>query len=1165
MSMFSNALKQLMSASKQVCCILLIQLLAVQILFANNTLGQNLNQVSITFEAKDNTLKEVFIQIEEKTDFVFLYDESVSRSKVKFSLSKRTIKIAELLDLLSVKFHLKYQQLNKSISVSMPEKYSQLRKTVITGTVKDAQTGEPLPGTSVLFKGSTTGTITDMEGRYKLSSDRALTNEDVIIFRFLGYQTLELLYDGRTVIDVVLQEDEKTLETVVVTALGIERDQKALGYATQELGAGQLNDARSNNWAAALSGKVAGLTMNSSGSGPINSTRIVLRGDNNLDPSANNALIVLDGVPLNNTITESGVSSAYGAGSGSDVPIDFGNAVSDINPDDIESITVLKGASATALYGNRAMNGALIITTKSGARKKKGIGVTLNSNVNFQTVLKWPDYQYEYGQGTGAYFNEDGEWYYSYKASEDGGNTGSTSSAFGPKFDGQMYYQYDPTVEGQSLERQLWRPYEDNIKGFWRTGSTVTNSIALSGGDENSSVRASITHSKNEWIMPNTGYERINSSLSLNHKLTDRLKLSAKVNYANKKSDNLPATGYNNQSIAYFMIFQNPNVDLSWYEPIWKEGQNQVDQIHPFSSYIDNPYMIAYEMTNSINSHTMLGNLSATYEFSDKFDLMVRSAINLGKQEREMKRPFSSANYKNGYYKIQNISNYEVNTDALLTYKDKLSDRIDLRISLGGNMRSEEYRRTDLAVDGLVTPGVYKLSNGINNPTVTPRDWNRKVNSMYGLATFSYNDMIFVDITGRNDWYSVLPSQNNAYFYPSISTGFVLSEMFSLPSPVSYAKLRLSAAQVGSDTSPYRDRSYYGLSDFPSSASVPTTLPNIDIEPMQSLSYEAGLEYYMFQRRFGMDLTFYQTITNNQILDVPVDPTTGYSRAVMNGGEIRNRGIELVLNGTPVQTENFRWNTTVTWSKNYNKVLSLPEELTDEQIIGSGGNATLIAKVGGTTGDIYGYGFVRSPEGEIVYDAESGLPVRPDEIQYIGNAYADWKGGWNNEFKYKNFRFSFLLDGQYGGIIYSQTHHKMSEQGKLKHTLAGREDGFIVGDGVVLNEDGTYSSNTTEVAVQKYYKEYYRRANVEANSFDASYLKLREVRLEYNLPKEWLRRIAIERASVAVYGRDLMMITNFPIFDPETAALNGSTILPGIEMGQLPSTRIVGVNLTLEL
>jgi TonB-linked SusC/RagA family outer membrane protein len=1046
--------------------------------------------------------------------------------------------------------------------LSLFTNYSANAQGTVQGLVTDSLNA-PVPGVNVLIKGTSIGTVTSSAGTFVLNLPDQ-NESHVLVFTFIGYKTEEVSLNGSSTVNVTLEEDRAVLDEVVVTALGIKREEKALGYSTQVLDKNAMTDAKSNNWSAALSGKVAGLSLISSGSGPLNSTRIKLRGDNSFITDNNTALIVLDGVPMNTGSVTSGVSNAYGAGSGNDVPIDFGNGIADINPEDIESITVLKGASAAALYGSRGGSGAIIITTKSGSKRTKGLGVTINSNISVNDVLKWPDYQYQYGQGTGKALNADGELYYSYGATADGASTSGTSSAFGPKLDGQPYFQYDPTKEAGSSERLPWVAHKDNIKGFWRTGSTVTNSIALEGGNDTGSARGSVTYTKNEWIMPNTGFERINAAFSFNQKISSKVRLNGKINYTNKQSDNLPATGYNNQSIAYFMIFQNPNVDLKWYEPRWKAGKNQIDQIHPFSSFIDNPYLIAYEMTNALRSNSFVGTLSATYEVSKKFEVMVRSGMTLNQEKRQQRRPYSTANFQKGYYKLQNIGYSEMNTDFLVTYKDKFFDHVDVRISAGGNHMKQDLDQMDAYVNGLVIPGEYKLANGISTPLVASNDRDRMLNSFYALATISYDDKIFLDVTGRNDWASTISLDRASFFYPSISSSVILTELFTLPQAISYAKVRLSAAGVGGDTGPYQNIKYYGASDFPGSASVSTTLYNKNVVPEFNINYEGGFELFLFEKRIGLNTTLYRNITKDHIIAVPVDPTTGYTSAWLNAGKVRNQGVELVLTGTPIKTNNLKWNATITWAKNYNKVLSLPEELGGKMDIGYGGNATLMATVGGTTGDIYGFGFKRAPDGQVIY-TKDGLPARPENIQYIGNAYADWKGGILNEVSYKNLRLSILIDGQYGGIVYSQTHHKMSEQGKLKHTLRGREDGFIVGEGVVENADGTFSPNTKQVLLPDYYADYYRRANVESNSFDASYVKLREARIEFTMPSKWLSRTPLQQASIALYGRDLLMITDFPMFDPETAALNGSTLLPGIEMGQLPTPRTYGLNINLKL
>ncbi|HEY1009594.1 MAG: SusC/RagA family TonB-linked outer membrane protein [Daejeonella sp.] len=1068
--------------------------------------------------------------------------------------------LADLVLKIPGKFAIRVAMLLFALSVFTGDALMAQQNISVKGTIADNTDAETLIGVSITDAQRRSLGTTDLNGNFSITIPSGTT----VSFSMIGYTTLTRVFStSENNISIRLTRSDNALSEVVVTALGIKREQKALGFATQTLKENALNDARSNNWVGALSGKVAGLNVVSPGSGPLNSTKIILRGETSMNSDNNGALIVLDGVPVGGGLTSSGVSSAYGAGSGNDVPVDFGNGISDINPDDIESVTVLKGASAAALYGSRAANGALIITTKSGTKRNKGIGISLNTNYSLNDVLRWPDYQHEYGQGTGTTIRPASSLYYSYGASADGASTSGTSSAFGPKFNGQSFFQYDPVLGGQSATRLPWVPHTDNVTGFWRTGSTITNSLSFDGGNDVATARASITHSKNEWIMPNTGYERLTAALSLNYKLSSKLRLATKVNFTNKKSDNLPATGYNNQSISYFMIFQNPNVDLDWYRPIWKPGQFQVDQIHPFSSFIDNPFLIAHEMTNAVNNYKTIGNIQATYDVTDKFSIMLRSGMDMTNEDRDQRRPFSTANFGRGYLRQQNIFNFEVNTDALMTYKTGLSRDFDFSVSAGANALNRRYTGVNGSVDGLIIPGVYKLSNGISSPMMSTNYLNKKVHSVYGFASLAWKDRIFLDITGRNDWSSTLPVQNNSFFYPSVSSSFILNEMFTLPAAFTYAKLRLSAAQVGNDTDPYKTSKYYGISEFPGSASVPTTLHNATFKPEITTSYEAGLEYNLFNSRFTMDVTLYSNVTENQILDVPLDPTTGYSRAVLNAGKVRNKGIEVLLGGKPVSNQNFQWTTTVNWSTNNNEVLELAEGLSDKQDIGYGGNATIQARVGGTTGDIYGFGFVRSPEGKIVYTA-AGLPARPAEIQYIGKAYADWRGGLTNEFQYKNYRFSFQFDGQYGGRIYSQTHHKMMEQGKLKKSLPGREDGFIIGDGVVAGAGGTFTPNTTKVAPATYYGDYYRRANVESNSFDASFIKLREVRLEYALPIKFTRKLKLNNASIAFYGRDLALISDFPVFDPEVAALNGSTILPGVEIGQLPSMRTFGMNLTVK-
>lgn len=1034
---------------------------------------------------------------------------------------------------------------------------------VLSGTVKDVQ-GSPMPGVAVLIKGTTLGVVTQNDGTYSLSMGQA-DKDAVLVFSFLGFKTQELKWNGKTVIDVTLEEERQELEGVVVTALGIKREEKGLGYSTQTVTEKMMSDATPTNWASALVGKVAGANILSTSSGPISSARITLRGDASLNIDGNNALIVLDGVPLNSQMTGDG-SNSYGAGGGGDVPVDYGNGIADINPDDIASIQVLKGATAAALYGSRAANGVMLVTTKSGVnKKKKYLGVTFNSNSSFDRVLHWPEFQEEYGQGD-LKTNASGKLYYSYGDSEDGAASGNVALSFGPKLDGSLYYQYDPETQQMGTVRTPWVK-RNHRKAFWQTGYTLVNSIAIDGSSEKSAVRLSLTYTKNEWIMPNTGFNRIAVSGSFQNQVTDKLRVSAKVNYVKRQSDNLPATGYNNSSIPYFMILTNPSVDVRWYQQRWVKGKEGREILRPFSPWLDNPYVIAYECLNPMEKHGVVATGSIIYEFSPKWELMIRSGIDLSFDTREMIRPYGLKNFPKGYYQQQDVFSYENNTDVLLTYRNQLSNSFNLSVSVGANRMDNKYKMQQAYVKDLITPGVYKLSNGVAAPITTFTERNKRVNSVYGTATLSYANKIFLDVTGRNDWSSTLPSGNNSFFYPSVSTSFILSDLPRLPEQISFAKLRASWAQVGNDTDPYKTAKYYNTSAFPGSASVSPTLYNARFKPEISNSIEVGLDWRMFKQRFGLDLAFYNNITRNQILDVPMDQTTGYTKATMNSGKVRNRGIELQLDGTPVKTKNFTWNSTFTWAKNYNKVLSLAAGLTDGQTIAytGGTNCALIAKVGGSIGDIYGYKLKRAPDGQVVW--KDGITARTTEFEYVGNAYPAWKAGFSNEFSYKNFRVSILFDGQWGGIVYSQTHHKMTEHGTLKHTLKYRENpNFeVVGEGVMLDERGQYVPNNVPISVSKYYADYWRRANVETNSFDASFLKLREARIEYTIPSAGLNKIGIERLTLALYGRNLAMWTkDFPVYDPEVATLNNGTIVPGSEMGQLPSTRTMGFNLTLK-
>ena len=588
-------------------------------------------------------------------------------------------------------------------------------QTTVKGTIT-SESGEPLIGATIAVKNSTDGTVTDIDGNYSLKTKKTLSSKDLLLFSYVGYKTLQKNYTGNTM-NVKLAEESQQLNDVVVTALGIKREEKGLGYATETVKGDKITSALPSNWSTALNGKVAGLSVISSG-GPLNSSRISLRGDVSLNQNGNDALVVVDGVPMSSPMTNPGV--AYGAGSNSELSVDYGNGFSDINPDDIESIQVLKGASATALYGTRAANGVIMVTTKSGAGAPKGIGVSYSGNFSIDDVMRWPDYQYEFGQGLPSNIGPagsiyEGEPYYSYGKAEDGSyaSTSGTSSAYGARFDAnRKFYQYDPVTQGRASEATPWVAYKNNRKDLFQTGYTITNSVALTGKSDRGSVRASITHTKNEWILPNTGFQRITAMISAQQQISRALRINFKSSYTYRKLNNTPALGYNSNSISYFLIFQNPNVNLDWLRPMWRTGQENVKQLQPYSSFIGNPYVILYESENPSEKHSNVSSVSANLRINSKFDFMIRSGIQLSTDQREQHRPISDVVFGNGFFKKQNVFDYELNSDALFTYHDSFANGLHVNASAGGNMMQQSYDMLAASVVGLITPGVYKLANG---------------------------------------------------------------------------------------------------------------------------------------------------------------------------------------------------------------------------------------------------------------------------------------------------------------------------------------------------------------------------------------------------------------------------------------------------------------------
>lgn len=1084
------------------------------------------------------------------------------------------------------------------------------QERVVSGTVAD-QNSDPIAGASIVVKGTTSGTVTDADGEFSLTVDP----DAILVVQFIGYVPREIPVGNLSSINVTLEENVTQLESVVVTALGLTREEESLGYSVAKVGGEDITQVQTNNWLSTMNGRVAGLTLNSANSGPISSVRVTLRGDQSLNYGANEALFVIDGIPVRSGTTATSSSSSY-TNSGGDFPVDYGNGASDINPEDVASITVLKGPAATALYGSRAANGAIVITTKSGSTKK-GIGISVSSTVAFEKAGYWPDFQKEYGSGSDMGQNEYNFW--TLDPSLVGGATdfpprNISRYAWGEKLTGQPRYQYEgKNWETGQIERTPFEYKDDWFTGIFQTGVTYTNSIDVSGSNgEGTNVRVSLNQNKNEWILPNTGFDRKNISFSLESPVNKWIKFKTKVNYYNTTSDNMPMAGYHQTTVMYNLMWgYNTNSMSDWRNEYFLGRFNEINRNSAQSQNGNslvfagtgsfNPYRILYEELNSMDKDRVFGFAGFTVDLGDvlkglTFD--VKTGLDFGTEFRTQRKPHLTARWQNGFYREQSLTDYESNTDFLLKYQgDFVDKRLSLVTAFGGNNMIREHRRNTVQLNELDIPGVYHIDNVPSGVNPDPSNFRNKkvINSLYGFASIGWDDQYYLDITGRNDWSSTLSPGNWSYFYPSVAASVLLDRVFNLQSvapAVSLAKVRVSWANVGNDTSPYALDQYYGASSISGGYGMPGNITNPLIKPENVESWEAGLDLRFFQNRLGLDVALYNSSTTDQIINVSVDPIVGASSMRINAGEITNKGIEVSLSATPVRTNNFTWNINANWATNRTTLVSLQEGWDPEQPLRTnmgttiGGRLFVQSYVGEEMYQLYGFGLKRAPEGsyyvddngnrvdvagQVIIDAATGLPsltTNPDV--HLGKVNPDWRGGFNTSFRYKGFTLNAMFTYQWGGHRFSMTNGILSYQGKLANSLEGRYDG-IVADGVnVVSTDengaGEYQVNNTVTSnIYTYYQaRVLDRYNGEAHTFSTSFLKFREARLEYNLPAALLKKTKVlQGASIAVFATNIFSWDEWPQFDPEGGMMTGSNVFNGIETGAFPMTRTQGVNVRL--
>ena len=1013
----------------------------------------------------------------------------------------------------------------------------------VTGTVEDAL--GPVAGASVVIKGTTNGTMTDMDGNFTLDG---VKNGDIIQISFIGYATQEIPYAGQASLSVHLEEDTQKLDEVVVTALGMKRDKKALGYAMQELKGDELLSSREPNLANSLSGKVSGLQIVRSSNGVGGSSKIVLRGNSSLTGS-NQPLIVVDGTPMDNFT--GGVDDVWG-NSGADM----GNGLSDINPEDIESMTVLKGASAAALYGSRAGNGVILITTKSG-RKNEGLGITVNAGITAESIFLKPDMQNSFGQGSvGVYDNQ-------------------SRLSWGPKAEGQTVTDW--------LGRQVPLQTYDNIDAFFHTGTSFTEGVSFQQNINGTSVFASINRSDDAGITPESKLNKTNVTLRATTFLdkTEKWKVDAKVNYINMNAHNRPIQGVN-PSNAFNTIYGLPrSLNVKEFKSSVDEEGNMI-WWDASKNPQENPYWVTKYRQNNDTRNRLLGNVSLKYAPTNWFDIELRGGTDYYTTTKNEKVYAGGNTSPRGLYNEGSETFYENNYSFLATArKDNLLDRLGGFVTFGGNLMMQQRTKMNASAGELLVPDLFSLNNGINKPTVTSELIRRKMNSLYGSLQLNWDGYLFLDVTARNDWSSTMSKDNRSYFYPSVSLSGVISDMLpkiggNMPEWFTFAKVRASYAEVGNDLDPYQLYNNYtvGKDENGNTTAAPgQILFDSSVRSELIKSWEAGLDVRFLQNRLGLDFAWYKTNATRQLLNLPLDPFAGYSSRKVNAGNIQNEGLEISLNGAIFQSpdvQGFNWNATAQFSLNRNKIIDLYPGVTlyDIKTLDA---IQIVAAQGSYYGDIYGQTFLRvtdkdSPHYGKVIVGDDGLPLISAEKSKVGNQSPDWMLGLTNSFSYKGFNLSFLVDFRIGGDIYSATASNLFVRGNAAGTVVNGERQDFVVPNTVVRKDGGYVENNVPVTHQNYWERIGSTGNYglpEVFTYDATNIRLRNITLGYTFNRAMLKKTPFLRLNLSATCNNVWMIHyNLPGIDPESVSAT-NTNATGFENGAAPTSRSFTFNVTV--
>jgi len=1020
--------------------------------------------------------------------------------------------------------------------------------TKLTGQVKNID-GEPVPYATITVKGTSIATSADQDGNFSLSVPPGSTLE----ISAASFQTNQVKVGSETSLSITMVGGN-AMDEVVVTALGISRESKSLGYTTQQITGAEITKARETNIVNSLAGKLAGVRVTSQSGTLGGSSRIIIRGVSSFSGNNNQPLFVIDGFPVDNG--NPNISTSSGAAPSGSASVDFGNRAGDINPDDVESISVLKGASATALYGSRAKNGAVVITTKKG--KKGQMAVDVNSTTRFDKALRLPDFQNEYGPGLYGVYNR------------------SQLNGWGPRISDVQDLQFPDFMNDQVT----LKAYPDNVKNFFETGNTYINSVSFSGGNDNSDYRLGYTNTMQDGIIPNQALLRNALTLSAGKKFSDKFNVRANVNYTGTISRGRPTQSSNDPNILGNIVYDLPRtLDINKVKQNYFDSSIGAQRTLTPARNGNNPYWIVNNNGYSSNVDRTFGNAVVNYKPFSWLNISNNLGLDFYNEFRRGITRNGTIGALNGNFLEANLYNRVVNNDLIATINTDLSSDLALTALVGGNINDRFFRRSQSYAQDLSVDQLYSFSNAQSISTTNLYQQQRIV-GLYGEVGLNYKEFLFLNITGRNDWSSILPVANRSYFYPSVSSSFVFSQ-FVKNNWLSYGKLRASYANVGSDDSPYlTDYTYSPQSaafvqyisgvTFPFNGalaySIPITIPAPNLKPQKQSSFELGTEMRFLQNRIKLDFTYYNSLTKNQIVALAVPNSSGYRTIRTNAGTIKNNGIEVELGFVPVKTKNFTWDIDFNFSHNKQVVTELPKEITSTYTLASGWSSLQVRAERGKEIGLYGGGWARDADGNIIIDPATGLRVPQDNVR-LGNLYPDYMLGINNSFTFQRFSLSFLIDIRQGGTIYSGTVSTVRTLGLAKETAANR-DKTIIDKGVLVDDNGKSTPNTVPVqSMQDYWLQNYKTDNTEANIFDASYVKFRELRLSYSLPRSILGNgeKLFKEIEVAVEGRNLWIIhSNVPHIDPEVNFFTNSSIGEGVEFNSIPSTRTLGFNVRLK-